>query len=79
MNKTIFFIWVQDVNTIPQKLLENIDYITNQNLDYNVKIYDSNLFKIFLEDKPKYLLENFNKLNNKCYALLADYMRIVLL
>ena len=79
MNKEIFFIWTQGENNIPDKMKENIEFVRQQNLDYNVTIYDIEKFVEFLHDKPKDLLDNFNKLNTKCYALIADYMRIVLL
>jgi len=78
MNREIFFIWVQSVDDIPNKMLENIEFVTQQNLDYKVSIYDIEKFNDFLKDKPVYL-HNFNKLNKKCYAMIADYMRIVLL
>tara|TARA_R110002020_G_C16297405_1_gene772901 strand:+ start:2745 stop:3398 length:654 start_codon:yes stop_codon:yes gene_type:complete len=79
MNKEIFFIWTQGIDHIPSKMKENIEFVRQQNLDYKITIYDIEKFNDFLQDKPVHLKDNFNKLNKKCYAMIADYMRIVLL
>ena len=79
MNKEIFFIWTQGENQIPSIMKENIDFVRQQNLDYNITIYDIEKFIDFLQDKPTELLDCFNKLNKKCYAMVSDYIRIILL
>ncbi len=79
MNKEIFFIWTQGIDHIPSKMLENIEFVRQQNLDYKVSIYDIEKFNDFLQDKPVHLLDNFNKLNKKCYTMVSDYMRYILL
>jgi mannosyltransferase OCH1-like enzyme len=79
MIKQIFFIWLQGIKEIPEKMQENIEFVKEQNLDYVVRIIDLELFELFLKDKPLYLSSYFAKLNKKCYAMVSDFMRIVLL
>ena len=79
MIKQIFFIWLQGATHIPEKMQENIEFVKKQNIDYIVRIIDLELFELFLKDKPLYLTTYFNKLNKKCFAMVSDFMRIVLL
>jgi len=76
---TIYFVWIQGVDHIPTRMLENIDFVKKQNPDYNVILYDLELFKVFLKDKPKYLSNYLSRINKKCYAMVADYIRMILL
>ena len=78
--KKIFFIYIQGVNKIPKEFMENINFIKSKNTDYDIELYDYKKFINYLDQKN--LVKNkkyFLKLNPKIYALLADYMRFVLL
>jgi len=77
--KTIFII-INDIDDIHIDFLNNIEFIKKQNPSYNVVIYDFKKFeeyykKINKEDYEKY----YCKLNKNIGALIADYIRYVLI
>ena len=79
ISNNIFFAYDDEVEYIHPKLLENVDFVRQQNPSYITKIYSRNDFiKLLEKEKPEWLLY-FNKLNPNHYSLFSDYVRIVLL
>tara|TARA_R110001599_G_scaffold351855_2_gene584927 strand:+ start:232 stop:891 length:660 start_codon:yes stop_codon:yes gene_type:complete len=79
IEKTIFFI-TNDVDDIHVDFLNNVEFVKKQNPTYNVELYD---FKRFEEYYKKINLEHYEKyyckLNKNLGAMIADYIRYVLI
>lgn len=74
------FLLCADKNNLHQSFKDNIEYIKKQNLNYNVKLIDNNDFEIYYKEKNKDHYQNYYcKLNKNIGAMVADYIRLVLL
>ena len=77
--KTIFFL-CKDKNNISPELIENINFVKEQNPDYNLIIYDNKSFEYYYKKKDLNSFKNYySKLNKNYGAMIADYMRYVLM
>jgi len=72
--KVIFFYW--DNDTLHPLLQENIDYVKQQNPEYEVKIITPKIFIELIEEK---YIKYYNRLNKNFSNLGANYARYLLL
>ena len=77
--KNIFFFYDTGYDSLHLKLKENVEFVKNQNPDYNVKVYDTKSFKEYLKTKGSNYLSYFNSLNPNMPSLQSDYFRIIIL
>ena len=77
--KNIFFFYDTGYDSLHPKLKENIQFVKNQNPDYNVKVYDTKTFREYLKTKGSNYLSCFNSINSNMPAVLADYFRVIIL
>ena len=77
--KNIFFFYDTGYDSLHPKLKENIEFVKKQNPDYNVKVYDTENFKEYLNTKGSNYLRYFNSLNPNMPSLQSDYFRYICL
>tara|TARA_R110000772_G_scaffold73953_4_gene161402 strand:- start:4260 stop:4859 length:600 start_codon:yes stop_codon:yes gene_type:complete len=58
---------------------ENVDFVKAQNPEYTLQVVDLRMFELYIKDKPSKLQYFFSKLNKKCYAMVSDFIRYVIL
>ena len=75
--KNIFFYW--DSEIMHDTLRDNINFIKNQNKEYDVKVISPEDFIKLLQVNLPNLLLYFKRLNKNLCALRADYVKYVLL
>ena len=77
--KNIFFL-CKDKKNIAPELVENINFVKEQNPDYKVIIHDNKSFENYFKKKDFDSFKNYySKFNKKYGAMIADYMRYVLM
>lgn len=79
IEKNIFFVY-DDKTKIANEFLNNIDVVKKQNPDYKVRLIDFKEFEEYYKEKDIDSYNNYYcKLNKNICAMVADYIRYVLI